>query len=265
MANPSLSQSKSPKRAPAGKTMPKLVKMATLARESGVPAPTIKHYIREGLIDGPVSRTSKNMAYYDAALVTRITAIKDLQRTRFLPLRVIRNVLDSEGRESIDQAADAIGATLGTMVPTTHKTLQEIKAAGVPARELQWFIKMGIIDVKSIKGEESVTGDDLALLKTLGAARKAGITDEMLPAAALLPYVNAIRTLVELEVSLLVTRVLPRAGQKRAGILEAATTLSEKLVVLLRRKMIVPMLREIETRVPQQEKRGREKKSRTLM
>ena len=42
-----------PKRAKAKKPGPELIKMSELARRSGVPAPTIKHYIREGLLAGP--------------------------------------------------------------------------------------------------------------------------------------------------------------------------------------------------------------------
>ena len=52
-----------------------LVKMAHLARRSGVPAPTIKHYIREGLLPGPDVRTSRNMAYYDARLAWLFAAM----------------------------------------------------------------------------------------------------------------------------------------------------------------------------------------------
>ena len=44
---------------------PNLVKMSVFAQRSGVPAPTIKHYVREGLLPKPV-RTSRTMAYYDA-------------------------------------------------------------------------------------------------------------------------------------------------------------------------------------------------------
>ena len=43
-----------------------LIKMSELSKRSGVPGPTIKHYIREGLLPGPEVRTSRNMAYYDA-------------------------------------------------------------------------------------------------------------------------------------------------------------------------------------------------------
>src|SRR5260370_39729318 len=71
-----------------------LVKMAELAKRSGGPGPTIKHYIREGLLPGPEVRTSKNMAYYDARMAARIRVIKELQAGRFLPLRVIAELLE---------------------------------------------------------------------------------------------------------------------------------------------------------------------------
>ena len=41
------------KRAKPDKKQAELVKMAELSRRSSVPAPTIKHYIREGLLPGP--------------------------------------------------------------------------------------------------------------------------------------------------------------------------------------------------------------------
>ena len=50
----------------------RLVKISDLARMSGVPRPTIKQYMREGLLPGPAKRTSRNMAYYDARLAARI-------------------------------------------------------------------------------------------------------------------------------------------------------------------------------------------------
>jgi len=74
-----------------------LLKMSELAERSGVTAPTIRHYIREGLLgDGEdIRRTSRNMAYYPPELVERIQLIKRLQEERFMPLRVIREVLEN--------------------------------------------------------------------------------------------------------------------------------------------------------------------------
>lgn len=72
-----------------------LLKMSELAAASGVSAGTIKHYLREGLLPEPV-RTSRNMAYYPPHFVERIRTIKQLQEERFMPLRVIRDVLNED-------------------------------------------------------------------------------------------------------------------------------------------------------------------------
>ncbi len=51
--------------------------------------PTIKHYLREGLLPEPV-KTSRNMAYYPPEFVDRIRLIKRLQEERFMPLKAIK-------------------------------------------------------------------------------------------------------------------------------------------------------------------------------
>ena len=79
-----------------------LLKISELAERSGVSAGTIRHYVREGLLGGEeeIVRTSRNMAYYPPSYVERIVLIKRLQEERFMPLRVIRDVLgqDRSGR-----------------------------------------------------------------------------------------------------------------------------------------------------------------------
>ena len=75
-----------------------LLKMKELAEASGVSAGTIKHYLREGLLgngDGVV-KTSRNMAYYPPEFVERIKLIKQLQEERFMPLKVIKSILDED-------------------------------------------------------------------------------------------------------------------------------------------------------------------------
>ena len=73
----------------------KLLRMRELASASGVSAGTIKHYLREGLLPEPV-KTSRNMAYYPPEFVERIRLIKQLQEERFMPLRVIKSMLDED-------------------------------------------------------------------------------------------------------------------------------------------------------------------------
>src|ERR1044072_9119339 len=71
------------------------LKIGELAEASGVPVPTIKHYLREGLLPEPV-KTSRNMAYYSPEFVDRIKLIKQLQEERFMPLKAIKSVLDDD-------------------------------------------------------------------------------------------------------------------------------------------------------------------------
>src|SRR3954454_23162287 len=71
-----------------------LLKISELAERADVPVATVRHYLREGLLPEPV-KTSRNMAYYPPEFAGRIRLIKQLQEERFLPLKVIRELLDS--------------------------------------------------------------------------------------------------------------------------------------------------------------------------
>jgi DNA-binding transcriptional MerR regulator len=219
--------------------------MSVLARLSGVPAATIKHYVNEGLLPEP-TRTSRNMAYYDVALVPRIQRIKEIQRTRFLPLKVIKEVLEGDELASADETvAAAITRTMASVAPEERRTREELLAAGMPSAQLAWLRGSGIVaPVKDVR-PESYTGDDLELLRVLGASRKAGITPEMLPVTILGEYVQALSALVRIELRMFREGVMPRADGNLGELTEAATLLSEKLVVLLRRKMLLPVLRDL--------------------
>ena len=72
-------------------------------------AGTIKHYLREGLLPEPV-KTSRNMAYYPPEFVERIKLIKQLQEERFMPLKVIKAMLDEdpERAEALVELEDRI-------------------------------------------------------------------------------------------------------------------------------------------------------------
>lgn len=240
---------------------PELVKMSTLARRSGVPAATIKHYLREGLLPQPDVRTSKNMALYDARLVGRVKAIKDLQRTKFLPLKVIKGVLDGIQPDTDAETAKVIRQVLDEMAPMEARTRKQLLAHGVTSQDLDFFRALGLLepegpqgplgDAQIDAGQEVYVGDDLALLRILGESRKAGITPEMLPPAILEPYARAIRELVRTELRMFREGVIPHAGDNLKLLVETATKLSEQLVVVLRRKLILPTLRQLGAAAPE--------------
>lgn len=208
-------------------TEPELIKIGVLAKRTGVPIATIKHYLREGLI-APAKKTGRTMAYYDAALVGRVQQIKTLQREQYLPLDVIKETIEG---------------VLVKQAGTRSKSRADLIAAGVSSRELDWLAagKLAVPDEDGV-----YRGDDLELLATLGAARKAGITPHMLPFAILGDYLVALRALVDVELRMFRAGVLALAPRPQLPVLAAAATeLSERLVVLLRRKLLLPTLRSI--------------------
>lgn len=222
------------------------VKISALARLSGVPAATIKHYLREGLFPAPMIRTSRNMAFYDPALVDRIRQIKELQRTHFLPLRVIRGVLEGRAGDDDDaETAAAIGRALESMAQKDVRTEAQLVAAGLPAKDLALFESLGLVSSTERDGRRVFAGDDLALLRVLGASRRAGLTPDMLPPDILGAYAQALGLLVEVELRMFREGVVPRGGDDLPRLADAATRLSEQLVVLIRRKLLLPTLRSL--------------------
>ena len=218
-----------------------MLRIAELAERSGVSIATLKHYLREGLI-APAKKTGRTMSYYDEGTVGRVRAIRELQERQFLPLDLIKRTLATDSAPDELAAANAIAAVLAKHRGAQALTRAELLSRGVDERELDWLASAGL--AVPVEGQHS--GDDLAVLQTLGAARKAGISPTMLPFEILSAYLTALRKLVEIELQMFRAGVLARASSSELpGLTTAATELSERLVVLLRRKLLLPTLERI--------------------
>src|SRR5690242_10930130 len=149
-----------------------LVKIAELARRSGVSIATLKHYLREGLI-APARRSGRTMSWYDPTLATRIRAIKELQKRQFLPLHVIREALEKDIEAPDDvAAADAIAKVLARHGGRRSRNRDDLIPRGLTATELDALATAGLAIPSS---DQRYRGDDLALVATLAAAKRAGI------------------------------------------------------------------------------------------
>lgn len=67
-------------------------KIGEISKRSGIPASTIRYYVREGLLPLP-EKVNKKMAYYDESCVERLLVIQQLQAKRYFPLYLIKNIL----------------------------------------------------------------------------------------------------------------------------------------------------------------------------
>ncbi len=77
-----------------------LMRIGELAKAAGVTVQTIHFYLREGLLPPP-TKTAPNMAYYGPEYLEDIRLIKELQSERYLPLGLIRQLLQAK-REGHD-------------------------------------------------------------------------------------------------------------------------------------------------------------------
>jgi DNA-binding transcriptional MerR regulator len=236
----------------------KLLKIGELERLSGVPMATLKFYLREGLIK-PTRKSGRTMAWYHPSVVERIRSIRELQERQFLPLDVIRETIDKTAQADDDHAiTEAIAGVLLRRGGTRSRSLEEVLANGAKPAELEWLRRAGL----AVPDEEGrYRGDDLALLSTLGRARSSGLAAEMLPFHILSDYMIALDKLVEVELRMFRAGVIGRAKPSEvAELTKVAAELSERLVLLLRRKRLLPMLeRLVEEHAPKKPKRAKPK------
>lgn len=76
--------------------------MAELSRRSGVARDTIHFYLREGLLPRP-RKGGRTIAYYDERHLERLLLIRRLRDEKFLPLAVIRRLLERSEQTSHDE------------------------------------------------------------------------------------------------------------------------------------------------------------------
>ena len=175
-----------------------LLRMGELAEASGVPAPTIKHYLREGLLPEPV-KTSRNMAYYPPEFVDRIKLIKQLQEERFMPLKAIKAVLDEdpERARALVELEDRIldRALAGERTRTSAAEVRE--RYGIPKEVLDRLEELEVLSPNS----RGYSPSDIKIIEAIGRFRAGGYDEEIgFTVYDTLRYKSALEALVSEEV-----------------------------------------------------------------
>ncbi len=226
-----------------------MLKMSELAERSGVSAGTIKHYLREGLLgpDDDVLRTSRNMAYYPEEFVERIQLIKRLQEQRFMPLRVIRDVMSDEPERAarvieledriLDRTIEAreSGRVSRTVVHETYD---------VPRKVLQRLEELGILTPNS-RGYDD---DDVAIIEAISRFRAGGYEQEIgFTVYDTLRYRDALAPLVEEEVRVLLQRLGEVEVERAVEIISSGAQPLRELVGAMHSKLLLAELRRQRT------------------
>ncbi|AQU03702.1 MerR family transcriptional regulator [Dehalococcoides mccartyi] len=153
-----------------------LMRISEVAKAAGVSLPTIHYYTREGLLS-PLLKTAPNMAYYSPDCVEDIRLIKELQSEKFLPLSVIKLILqarrdgqDIEHLGEMRTLLDDVFQPVVTGEPNPLTAGELLNASGLSAPELKGLQSMGLlVPRKTAKGD---VYDDIDL-------RVAGIIKEL--------------------------------------------------------------------------------------
>ena len=232
-----------------------LHRISDLARETGVPVGTIKFYIREGLLPEPTVKTGRNMAYYDHSFVDRIRCIRELQQKRFLPLGVIRAILDGDTEVISPREVATLLGLEGKFYEAIHygPSAPPVARADVEARyglgesDLRVCIDLGLVAVVDRGNGELFEGDDVLLLECLGAMRAAGFDNTLIPLkSALSMYVRTLDELADQELRAFSRGVAGKVPDAQlAELALAGVKMVEPLLALIRRKRLLRALREL--------------------
>ena len=221
-----------------------LLKISELAERSGVPVATIRHYLREGLLPEPV-KTSRNMAYYPPEFVDRIRLIKQLQEERFMPLRVIRELLER---------GDVEPERLRAMLDLEDRILERALAGErerVPSQEVRdrYDVPREVLDRLAALGVLSPNGvgyspSDVRIIEAISRFRAGGYDERLgFTVYDTLRYKSALEDLVRQEVEVLMERLAGEMEPDRVvEMIEAGAEPLQDLIAALHTKLLVAEL-----------------------
>jgi len=221
-----------------------LLKMKELAEASGVSAGTIKHYLREGLLPEPV-KTSRNMAYYPPEFVERIRLIKQLQEERFMPLRVIKSMLDDdpERARALVELEDRIleRALAGEQPRVSAAELR--RRYEIPQEVLERLAELGILTPTG----RGYGPRDVEIVEAIGRFRAGGYDERIgFTVYDTVRYKRALEELVREEVQMLLERLAGEMDPDRAvELIAAGAEPLNDLIAALHQKLLVAELRRV--------------------
>lgn len=222
------------------------LKMSELAQRSGVSSGTIRHYLREGLLgdDSQIRRTSRNMAYYPPHYVQRIELIKRLQEERFMPLRVIRDLLreDPERVEALIELEDRIVERALATAESKRISGAEVRERyELPANVLKRLVELGVLTPTKAGYDQ----DDVNIIEAISRFRAGGYEEKLgFTVYDTLRYREALEPLVRQEVRALLDRLAGEVEIERAlQIIAAGAEPLRELVGAIHSKLLLAELR----------------------
>jgi DNA-binding transcriptional MerR regulator len=227
------------------------LKMRDLERATGVGRETIRFYIREGLLPEP-ERPSRNVAWYDESFVERIALIKELQQKRFLPLHVIKAMVNDttpsrdEVRTLLELDGKLFPALGGAPAPAPERLSDVAKRARLRAAEIRQIADTGAIEITTHAGNQWLDENAVRIVELWAKLRAAGYTDALgFGPQKLRVYVEFVGWLAREELRLFTAGVTGRVDTERsAHMAEAGITHINQIIALLRKTTLLRYIAE---------------------
>jgi len=206
------------------------MKMKELEEKSGIGRETIRYYIREGLLPEP-DRPKTNVAIYSDDHLRRLDLIRTLQRERFLPLGVIRKLIEEAGDREPDMVpglfgfeimlADQLGAA-STRSPVEIDKLSE--ESGMPMDEILRIAEAGMITLsRSPAGKTVISAQDASIISNWARVNEIGFSRDKGYGVDYLKEYNALaETLAEMDVTAFYERLADDLDTDKASAMASA-------------------------------------------
>ncbi len=195
------------------------MRIGELSRATGVPVPTIKYYLREGLLpQGELS--SPNQASYGESHVRRLRLIRALVELAQVPVAQVKEILESLDSDDVP-LHDQIGRAHRALTPRRKPAASDEAREAAAAQVADLITRRGWT-VEPEAPALATLIETVAALRTLGQDNLAGFLDA---------YAEAVERFTELEIDAVSTN--PTRDQLAESVV-IGTILGETLISSLR-------------------------------
>lgn len=217
------------------------VPIGELARRAGVTKATIHHYVKMGLLPEPY-KTNPRRAYYDPDWTKRIRFIKELQEKRFMPLSVVRRVMEDSAEEGLRLVDRTLLEEYGKRQRFTREQLLEWYPVGEEV-----FLRLSAIGLLRAKGDRYFEEDE-RILQAVYYMRNAGLDEKVgFEVEEMRLYVESVEKLIDREFELFNRVVLGKVPpQEAARLARVAIRFSSEVLFALHGRRLMERLEEME-------------------
>lgn len=230
----------------------KRLKMKDLERRTGVGREAIRFYIHAGLLPEP-ERPARNVAWYDESFVERIALIKRLQQERYLPLAVIKAILNQDRVPPAEEVATLrdLDRTLAVAPRTSRDRPAErvsrlAARLGVSSADVLALGDSGVVEVVVRDGDRWVEGLSVAIAEAWARLRRSGFGDELgFGPAQTGMYAQFVRWLAREELTIFAHAVAGKVDrEKMRAMAEVGIEAVNEMIALLRERVILRYIAE---------------------